>query len=182
MPPDDLAAQDGVALRARAGLPVFGQVTLFVMQRAPTARDFVSELADWLDPLRRLLVTAQGLEDFELVIRYIHQTADFPPQQLRKLVRQLGSRAEEVAMTAAERLRAEGRAEGEAKGKAEGEAKGRAEGKLGGQTELLLKLLSLRFGELPDDVRARVAAASLEQLAVYAEQVLSAESLDDVLR
>jgi predicted transposase YdaD len=77
-------------------------------------------------------------------------------------------------MTAAERLKAEGRAEG----RAEGEAKG----KLGGQTELLLKQLSLRFGELSNDVQARVAAASLEQLAVYAERVLSAASLGEVLR
>ena len=77
-------------------------------------------------------------------------------------------------MTSAERLKAEGRAEGE--------AKGRAEGKLGGQAELLLKQLSFRFGELSNDVRAHVTAASLEQLAVYAERVLSAPSLDDVLR
>jgi hypothetical protein len=102
----------------------------------------------------------------------------FPPQQLRQLVRQVGSSAEEIAMTSAERLKAEGRVEG----RAEGEAKGRAEGKLGGQAELLLKQLSFRFGELSHDVQARVAAASLEQLAVYAERVLSAPSLDDVLR
>jgi hypothetical protein len=51
-----------------------------------------------------------------------------------------------------------------------------------GQAELVLKQLSLRFGELPDEARARVATASLEQLATYAERVLSAGSLDEVLR
>ena len=175
---DDLAAEAGEALRARAGLPPFGRLTLFALKRGPWANDIVTELADWMDPLRDLMATLQGREDFRLWMRYIHRAADFSLQQLLELIRQLGSSAEEIAMTSAERLKAEGRAEGEAKGRAEG----RAEGKLGGQAELLLKLLSLRFGELSSEVRARVAAASLEQLDVYAERVLSAPSLDDVLR
>jgi predicted transposase YdaD len=179
---DDLAAESSVALRARAGLPPLGGLALFALQRARWAQDIVAELADWMDPMRDLIATPQGLEDFRLVIRYIHGTADFPLRQLLELVRQLGSRAEEIAMTAAERLKAEGRAEGEAKGRAEGKAEGEARGKVSGQAELLLKQLSLRFGELPNDARARVATASLEQLAVYAERVLSAPSLDDVLR
>jgi hypothetical protein len=167
---DDLAAQSSVALRARAGMHVFARLTLFALQRGHTAQDIVAELADWLDPLRDLVATLQGREDFRLWMRYIHRTADFSLQQLLQLIRQVGSSAEEIAMTSAERLKAEGRAEGEAKGK------------LNGQAELLLKQLSLRFGELSGDVQARVAAASLEQLAVYAERVLSAPSLDDVLR
>jgi hypothetical protein len=171
---DDLPAQTSEALRVRAGLPPFGRLTLFALKRGPWAQDIVAELADWLDPLSDLVATLQGLEDFRLLIRYIQWTADFPPQQLRRLVRQLGRIAEEIAMTAAERLKAEGRAEGE--------AKGRAEGRLSGQAELLLKQLSLRFGELSNEVRARVAAASLEQIDVYAERVLSAPTLEEVLR
>jgi Domain of unknown function (DUF4351) len=171
---DDLPAQTSEALRARVGMPVFARLTLFALQRGHTAQDIVAELADWLDLLRDLVATLQGREDFRLWMRYIHRTADFSLQQLLELIRQVGSNAEEIAMTSAERLKAEGRAEGE--------AKGRAEGKLGGQAELLLKQLSFRFGELSNDVQARVAAASLEQLAVYAERVLSAPSLDDVLR
>jgi hypothetical protein len=45
-------------------------------------------------------------------MRYIRRTADYPTKQLRHLVRQLGSKAEEIAMTAEERLKAEGRGEG----------------------------------------------------------------------
>lgn len=85
-------------------------------------------------------------------------------------------------MTAAERLKEEGRAEGEAKGRAEGKAEGEAQGKIAGQAELLRKQLTLRFGELPAEARTRIADASLEQLEVYAERVLSAGSLDEVLR
>jgi predicted transposase YdaD len=163
---DDLPAQSSVALRARAGLHHFGRIVLFALQRSHTAPDFVAELASWMEVLRMLLATPQGLEDFGLLMRYIHRTADFPPTKLRELVRKLGPKAEEVAMTAAERLKAEGR----------------VEGKVVGQAELLLKQLSLRFGELPDAARARVVGANLEQLSLYAERVLTATSLDDVLR
>jgi predicted transposase YdaD len=73
-------------------------------------------------------------------------------------------------MTAAERLKAQGRAEGKAEGKAEGQA------------QLLLRLLAVRFGTISPQVQQRVAQASLEQLALYGERVLSAASLDDVLK
>ncbi|MCA9711531.1 MAG: Rpn family recombination-promoting nuclease/putative transposase [Myxococcales bacterium] len=77
------------------------------------------------------------------------------------------------------------RAEGEAKGRTEGEAKGRtegeAEGEHRGRAGLLLKLLALRFGPVSASTRARIEAATLEQLDAWAERVLSAATLDDVL-
>lgn len=111
--------------------------------------------------MTELVGTEQGLEDFALLIRCIHHTSDFAPGSLRQLVRGLGRRVEDTAMTAAERLRAEGRAEG--------------------QAQLLLTQLTLRFAALPPDVQRRVAKASLAQLALYGERVLSAASLDEVL-
>jgi hypothetical protein len=65
--------------------------------------------------------------------------------------------------------RADGRVEGLADGRAEGEAK------------LLLKLLGVRFGPLSDVTRARVQAATVEQLETWGERILSAATLDDVL-
>ncbi len=76
-------------------------------------------------------------------------------------------------------------AEGEAKGEAEGEAKGRAEGEAKGEAkarvDVLSKLLQLKFGALPDDVADRIRGASIEELDLWVERVLAAESLDDVL-
>jgi hypothetical protein len=83
---------------------------------------------------------------------------------LGQLVRGLGREVEETALTAAERLRDEGRAEGRAEG----------------QAQLLLKLLALRFGTLPPEVSTRVTAASAEELSRLAERVLQAPTLDDV--
>ena len=58
---------------------------------------------------------------------------------------------------------------------------GRAEGRTEGQVELLIKLLTLRFGALPEAAVTRVRAASIDELERFAERVLTAETLDDVL-
>ena len=56
---------------------------------------------------------------------------------------------------------------------AKGEAKGKA--------ELLLKLLGLRFGAVSAEVRTRVEQARVEQIDAWAERVLTAGTLDEVL-
>ncbi|WP_433520381.1 hypothetical protein ACQPZ2_23280 [Nocardia pseudovaccinii] len=76
-------------------------------------------------------------------------------------------------MTAADRLRAEGREEGRAEGEARGEARGRA--------TALIEQLTLKFGRLPDSVEQAIRDGGLEQLKVWAARVLTASSLDDVL-
>ena len=45
----------------------------------------------------------------------------------------------------------------------------------------VLKQLRLRFQDLPEDVLARVEAATAEQLDLWAERILTAETLDEVL-
>ncbi|MCX4245889.1 DUF4351 domain-containing protein [Paraliomyxa miuraensis] len=50
-----------------------------------------------------------------------------------------------------------------------------------GKVELILKLLTKRFGSVPLAARARVEAAASEQLDAWAERVLTASTLDDVL-
>lgn len=62
-------------------------------------------------------------------------------------------------------------------GLAEGEAKGRVEGRV----ELLLRLLDRRFGSVSVEARARVEAGTVEQLDAWAERLLTAGSLEDVL-
>ncbi len=71
--------------------------------------------------------------------------------------------------------------EGKAEGKIEGKIEGKAEGKTEGKAELLLKQLDLRFGPLPADTRARVESATPEQFDAWAERVITAATLDEVL-
>jgi len=46
----------------------------------------------------------------------------------------------------------------------------------------LLKLLQLKFGSLPEPVINRVQSAGVDELDTWAERILSAAVLDDVLR
>ncbi len=73
----------------------------------------------------------------------------------------MGEDVEEEIVTLADRLREEGRQKGERK--------------------LLLKLLTLRFGKLPEAALARVNAAGVEQLEAWAERVLTALTLAEVI-
>jgi predicted transposase/invertase (TIGR01784 family) len=60
-------------------------------------------------------------------------------------------------------------------------AKARAEALAEGRAGLLLKQLTRRFGPLTDATRARVQSASIEQLETWAERILDALALDEVL-
>jgi hypothetical protein len=58
--------------------------------------------------------------------------------------------------------------------------RGRTEGRTEGRAEVLLKLLQLRFTELPSTVEERVRQASSEEIDRWVERVMTAHSLDDV--
>ncbi|MCF7985043.1 MAG: DUF4351 domain-containing protein [Thiohalocapsa sp.] len=53
---------------------------------------------------------------------------------------------------------------------------------LQGEARVLARLLRLKFGTLPDDLEARIAAADEATLLLWSERVLSATSLADVVR
>jgi hypothetical protein len=55
------------------------------------------------------------------------------------------------------------------------------EGRAEERRELLLRLLSLRFGELPKEARERVNAAEPALLERWVERVLFAQTLNEVL-
>jgi hypothetical protein len=81
------------------------------------------------------------------------------------VAQKIGKEVEEAVMTTADMLREEGVQKGIKKG----------------QREVLLKLLSLRFGELPEAVVAQVNTSSPAQLDLWVERILSASTLADVL-
>ena len=58
----------------------------------------------------------------------------------------------------------------------EGEARGEAKG----MAAVLLKLLDERFGTVPPDTIKRIGTASVEELGLWAERVLGAESMNQV--
>ncbi len=54
-------------------------------------------------------------------------------------------------------------------------------GRAAGRAGIVARQLELRFGALPEAVRARVRGASVEELDAWTEAVLSAASLDEAL-
>lgn len=63
----------------------------------------------------------------------------------------------------------------------QGRAEGRAEGEARGRADLVLKQVMLRFGPLHEATVQRVRNATIAELDAFAERVLSAKSLDEVL-
>lgn len=75
----------------------------------------------------------------------------------------------------------EGRREGLAQGLIEGQREGRREGRREGEAHLLIQLLERKFGALNESARQRVADAQPEQLHAWADRLLDAKSLEDVI-
>ncbi|MDE0174357.1 MAG: DUF4351 domain-containing protein, partial [Defluviicoccus sp.] len=109
---------------------------------------------------------------------YIVERLNLTPALLEAALRRTEpDRWEALMGTVAEAWIEQGRAEGIEKGRSEGRAEGRVEGQAG----IVLRLLELRFGVLPDAVSDRVRGASAAELEAWAEAVLAAASLDEVL-
>jgi len=58
-----------------------------------------------------------------------------------------------------------------------GRQEGLQEGLLAGEATVLARLLSKRFGSLPDDVRVRIYTATADQLEHWGDAILDAPSL-----
>jgi len=61
-----------------------------------------------------------------------------------------------------------------------GVLQGMQQGVLQGESILLRRLLTRRFGVLPDIIETRLAHADSEQLEAWGDRVLDAKSLDEV--
>lgn len=79
-----------------------------------------------------------------------------------------------------EKGRKEGLEEGREEGREKGRQEGREEGRGLGQKQLVLRLLDRRFGPLPQAARDAVEQASIERIAELAEQLLTAQSLEEL--
>ena len=58
---------------------------------------------------------------------------------------------------------------------------GRAEGLAQGQARVLLRQMERRFGEVPETMRARVTGATTDELDAWADALLEAATLDEVM-
>lgn len=164
---DDLAVTADADLRARQTAE-FGQLTFLLLKHARTlAAEGVGpgSLAMFLRSATDLLSALDSRDDQLRVISYIIEVVDGDPSKVvDALSTAVPAELKEDVMTAGEKLRHEGR----------------IQGRIEGKSRLLLRLLRSKFGDLPADVEARVAAADDQLLEVWADRVLSATRLADM--
>jgi len=72
------------------------------------------------------------------------------------------------------------REEGIKEGIEKGIEKGIKEGIKEGEVAVLVRLLTGRFGSIPDPLRRRIDTAGSEQLLAWSERILTAEKIEDV--
>lgn len=157
-------------------LPTLAKLVAWLLRDGRHFDQLLHSADDWIELIERL---ARGPEKnsaaLEQIFRYLlHVTGELRFPVFRAMIVSQVPEAEEVAMTAAEELRAEG----EAKGRAQGRAEGRVEGRAAGRAEALEKLMLLKFGALSAEHAARIEAATEEQLDLYIERILAAPTAD----
>jgi predicted transposase YdaD len=157
---DDLATQGDAALWAR-NLSVVPRMTLWAFCHVHHDRDVLPALREALDLLAAMFDASNGPAALNVLMLYIYRVAGTPARDLKVIVDQLGRpEVSEIVMTAAEQLRDEGREQT--------------------QRENLLMLLNRRFGHLPEQIRADIRHAELDQLQRWFERGITAQSLDAV--
>lgn len=169
---DDLSQVSDELLSKRA-LKAFGNITLRALLRLPKSPDPIKELDLWILLMRAMLRAPNGLVQLQCTIEYLAAVADLEPEALQPIVRQLGSAAEETAMTLAERLRTQGREEGKKEGRIEGRTEGRS--------QLMLGILEGKFGvPAPQAFVAKVQSGTEADFARWTARLFDAKTIEDV--
>jgi hypothetical protein len=161
---DDVGRLSSEEIRSRE-LTAQVQVMIFLLKRGRVSPSLLEDLEDWREELLAAGVDALGLGP---VVSYILRIRQEPTEAIQSFFEKLGPLGEEAFVTAAQQLKEQGKAEGRAEGRAEGQA------------GLLVKQLRIRFGSVPEATVDRVHRATAAEVELWAERVLTAESLEDV--
>ena len=157
-----------VCFRAMTAL---GRLVLYCFRHSRDPEELVRRLGAWADLALEVMTAPHGRAALEAVLRYVMMVH---PAESRIVLEQLRAalpdeRLKETLMTAGEELMQKGEARGEARGEVQG------------RRVMLRRLLTLRFGALPDAAVTRLDAADVATLETWGERVLTAASLDEVL-
>ena len=165
---DDITRLSDEQLRHRA-LGDLASLVLVVLRDARSPARLLASLARWGEALSAVVRAPDGVRALHAVFRYTSLVADeLSLDQLRAALRSAAPDTEQVVMTLAEQLIAEGRQEG------------RQEGQLAERRAWITRILTARFGPVPGRIQESIASASSTELERWAETVLTAESLDDL--
>jgi hypothetical protein len=149
---------------------------LRLLGRGPTFRDAVHDLLALPDQAWERQVTLPVLIAFRMQIP--HDSLEDDEMLTAEEIDAIYAKWERQIR---EEGREQGLEQGLEQGREQGREQGQEQGRLEGERTLLLKQLTRRFGPLPDHVLARVQQAGTAALERWAERILSAPSLEDVL-
>ncbi len=160
---EDLAHRTNDDLKARP-LAAFQQLALWLLRDARDPARLLDNFDAWSAELIEVQAGQErgGIDRFAVLITYLFRVVDpVTLDELRAKLRKLGPGPEEAAMTIAEYLHEQGRAEG------------RAEGRI----DTLRRQLVFKFQSLDGASEARLKTATPEMIDRYLQRVLIADSL-----
>lgn len=166
---DDLTEISDQALWGRA-MTAMATLTTLLFKHARRSPDLAERLGTWASGFSELLSAPSGLRAVEALLRYAFRVSDHvTPERVQEvLVAAVGNEIQEAVVTAGDRLIQQGF------------EKGIEQGVDRGRQQLVLKLLRLKFGALPDEVVACVEQGHGDELDRWGERILTAATLDDV--
>ncbi|GAB4528222.1 MAG: hypothetical protein Tsb0020_45450 [Haliangiales bacterium] len=173
---DDLHTADDSEIDRRVVKPAL-RLGLVAMKYARSEL-LIDRLVAHHADIQVLLASEPGREQWILLLHHMwtvnpHVSHDQLIDELKPVV---GSEIEETMLTEGQRLEKRGYDAGHKQGHEQGHEQGYNEGQL----DILLRLLTRRFGPLPASVVQRVSNASADELMQWSERVLDAARLDDI--
>src|SRR5262245_42090831 len=148
----------------------FATVVMAHLQSQATRRRFAQRLEDKLQLVRRLYEHGYARDDVLELFRFLDWMLTLPPAlkaRFQTAVIELERERQMPYITSIKRMNIE---------------KGRQEGRQEGEMVMLRRLLTQRFGPLPEEVEQRLHAATVQDLERWADRVLDAQRLDEVFR
>src|SRR5690606_33784880 len=158
---DDVSHASNHELLARASAPRerIVSLALWALRDGRNRARFLQNFDAWLEVIGALWQLENAPHLLENVFWYITLAeSGLTHQDLHEAAQRASLPAKEAIMSIAEEIRQEAR------------------------TELLVKQLQIKFGELSDDTAQRVASAAPHELETWAERILTATTLEEVLQ
>jgi hypothetical protein len=156
----------------------FATVVMAHLHSQATRRRPGQRLEGKLQLVRRLYERGYARDDVLELFRFLDWVLTLPPAleaRFQTAVIELEKERQMPYITSIERMSLE-------RGRQEGRQEGHQEGRQEGEMVMLRRLLTQRFGPLPDGVEQRLHAATVQALERWADRVLDAQHLDDVFR
>ena len=140
------------------------------------ANEFHESMIRAIEYLSELDDKQTGIEYFETMMRYIFNVrSDLTERDVEKLIAKIENNypeGSEVLMTLAERF--------VEKGMEKGIEKGMEKGETNALVKTAIKLLTKKFGNIPEEVRTKISKLDNSTLEIIIEGIFEYKSLDDI--